>query len=109
MLEPELCLKNIYFRQTGFKIFIFLFYLIGLFLFSAFRSLPVPRRHTSCFGQPDYRIFELNKRLQQRTEVNSVCQHLSILVTYCLMPFSSAFQLIFKQATVILKISTDSL
>lgn len=31
-------------------------------------SLPVPRRHTSCFGQPDYRIFELNKRLQQRTE-----------------------------------------
>ncbi|KRT80512.1 hypothetical protein AMK59_7314 [Oryctes borbonicus] len=32
------------------------------------RSLPVPRRHTQYFGQPDYRIYELNKRLQQRTE-----------------------------------------
>ncbi|XP_045460510.1 LIM domain-binding protein 2 isoform X2 [Harmonia axyridis] len=31
-------------------------------------SLPVPRRHTPYFGQPDYRIYELNKRLQQRTE-----------------------------------------
>lgn len=31
-------------------------------------SLPVPRRHTQYFGQPDYRIFELNKRLQQRTD-----------------------------------------
>ncbi|XP_056648636.1 LIM domain-binding protein 2 isoform X2 [Diorhabda carinulata] len=34
-------------------------------------SLPVPRRHTPYFGQPDYRIYELNKRLQQRTEVDS--------------------------------------
>ncbi|KAF7283866.1 hypothetical protein GWI33_022900 [Rhynchophorus ferrugineus] len=34
-----------------------------------YRSLPVPRRHTPYFGQPDYRIYELNKRLQQRTEV----------------------------------------
>ncbi|KAG5885916.1 hypothetical protein JTB14_032932 [Gonioctena quinquepunctata] len=33
-----------------------------------YRSLPVPRRHTPYFGQPDYRIYELNKRLQQRTE-----------------------------------------
>lgn len=33
------------------------------------RSLPtVPRRHTPYFGQPDYRVYELNKRLQQRTE-----------------------------------------
>ncbi|XP_012281548.1 LIM domain-binding protein 2 isoform X1 [Orussus abietinus] len=31
-------------------------------------SLPVPRRHTPYFGQPDYRFYELNKRLQQRTE-----------------------------------------
>ncbi|XP_033220309.1 LIM domain-binding protein 2 isoform X6 [Belonocnema kinseyi] len=33
-------------------------------------SLPVPRRHTPYFnhGQPDYRLYELNKRLQQRTE-----------------------------------------
>ncbi|XP_060525657.1 LIM domain-binding protein 2 isoform X1 [Cylas formicarius] len=31
-------------------------------------SLPVPRRHTPYFGQPDYRMYELNKRLQQRTE-----------------------------------------
>ncbi|XP_065169651.1 LIM domain-binding protein 2 isoform X3 [Atheta coriaria] len=31
-------------------------------------SLPVPRRPTPYFGQPDYRIYELNKRLQQRTE-----------------------------------------
>jgi hypothetical protein len=35
-----------------------------------YRSLPVPRRHTPYFGQPDYRIYELNKRLQQRTEVS---------------------------------------
>lgn len=27
------------------------------------------RRH-SYFGQPDYRIYELNKRLQQRTDVS---------------------------------------
>ncbi|PRD31970.1 UNVERIFIED_CONTAM: LIM domain-binding protein 2 [Trichonephila clavipes] len=26
------------------------------------------RRHTPYFGQPDYRIYEMNKRLQQRTE-----------------------------------------
>lgn len=31
----------------------------------------VPRRNTY-FGQPDYRIYELNKRLQQRTEVIKV-------------------------------------
>nr|BAO05324.1 LIM-domain binding protein [Bombyx mori] len=29
---------------------------------------PVDRRHTPYFGQPDYRVYELNKRLQQRTE-----------------------------------------
>ncbi|XP_048512333.1 LIM domain-binding protein 1-A isoform X3 [Athalia rosae] len=28
----------------------------------------VCRRHTPYFGQPDYRLYELNKRLQQRTE-----------------------------------------
>lgn len=28
------------------------------------------RRHTPYFGSPDYRIFEMNKRLQQRTEVD---------------------------------------
>ncbi|XP_034934915.1 LIM domain-binding protein 2 isoform X2 [Chelonus insularis] len=33
-----------------------------------YRSLPVPRRHTPYFGQPDIRLYELNKRLQQRTE-----------------------------------------
>lgn len=37
------------------------------------RSLPVPRRHTPYFGQPDYRMYELNKRLQQRTEVRECC------------------------------------
>jgi hypothetical protein len=37
------------------------------------RSLPVPRRHTPYFGQPDYRMYELNKRLQQRTEVGAHC------------------------------------
>ncbi|XP_064466290.1 LIM domain-binding protein 2-like isoform X2 [Ornithodoros turicata] len=26
------------------------------------------RRHTPYFGQPDYRVYEMNKRLQQRTE-----------------------------------------
>ncbi|CAN7992223.1 unnamed protein product, partial [Ixodes hexagonus] len=29
---------------------------------------PYFRRHTPYFGQPDYRIYEMNKRLQQRTE-----------------------------------------
>ncbi|XP_072941292.1 LIM domain-binding protein 2 isoform X1 [Epargyreus clarus] len=29
---------------------------------------PVDRRHGPYFGQPDYRVYELNKRLQQRTE-----------------------------------------
>ncbi|CAG0917381.1 unnamed protein product [Notodromas monacha] len=29
---------------------------------------PPQRRHAPLFGQPDYRIFELNKRLQQRSE-----------------------------------------
>lgn len=29
------------------------------------------RRHTPYMGQPDYRIHELNKRLQQRSEVGS--------------------------------------
>ncbi|XP_011298882.1 LIM domain-binding protein 2 isoform X4 [Fopius arisanus] len=33
-----------------------------------YRSLPVPRRHTPYFQQPDIRLYELNKRLQQRTE-----------------------------------------
>lgn len=30
------------------------------------------RRQTPYFGQPDYRIYEMNKRLQQRTEVNLI-------------------------------------
>ncbi|XP_022091797.1 LIM domain-binding protein 2-like isoform X2 [Acanthaster planci] len=33
-----------------------------------FNSLPFYRRHTPFVSQPDYRIYELNKRLQQRTE-----------------------------------------
>ncbi|CAG5074364.1 Similar to LDB2: LIM domain-binding protein 2 (Gallus gallus) [Cotesia congregata] len=33
-----------------------------------YRSLPVPRRHTPYFQQPDIRLYELNKRLQSRTE-----------------------------------------
>lgn len=33
-----------------------------------FRPMPIPRRAAPYFGQPDYRIYELNKRLQQRTE-----------------------------------------
>jgi hypothetical protein len=45
-----------------------------LFFFNLFgRSLPVPRRHTPYLGQPDYRIYELNKRLQQRSEVSDNC------------------------------------
>ena len=32
------------------------------------------RRHTPYMGQPDYRIYELNKRLQQRTDV-SILRH----------------------------------
>ena len=34
-----------------------------------FNSLPFYRRHTPFVSQPDYRIYELNKRLQQRSEV----------------------------------------
>lgn len=30
--------------------------------------MSIPRRAAPCFGQPDYRLYELNKRLQQRTE-----------------------------------------
>jgi len=30
---------------------------------------PYTRRHTPCFGSPDYRIYEINKKLQQRIEV----------------------------------------
>jgi len=30
--------------------------------------MPIPRRAAPYFGQPDYRIYELNRRLQQRTE-----------------------------------------
>ena len=32
-------------------------------------SLYSGRRHAPYMGQPDFRIYELNKRLQQRTEV----------------------------------------
>lgn len=44
---------------------------------------PFVRRHTPYFGSPDYRIYEMNKRLQQRTEVSQVshsgsaCQRLT--------------------------------
>ncbi|XP_014221769.1 LIM domain-binding protein 2-like isoform X3 [Trichogramma pretiosum] len=31
-------------------------------------SMPVPRRPTPYYGQPDYRFYELNKRLQQRAD-----------------------------------------
>ena len=40
------------------------------FLISPFASLC--RRHTPYMGQPDYRIHELNKRLQQRSEVSLI-------------------------------------
>lgn len=30
------------------------------------------RRHTPYFGQPDFRIYEMNKRLQTRTEVSDI-------------------------------------
>ncbi|KAF7399138.1 hypothetical protein HZH68_007730 [Vespula germanica] len=33
------------------------------------RTLSSSRRHTPYFGQPDYRLYELNKRLQQRNEI----------------------------------------
>ncbi|CAG5036795.1 unnamed protein product [Parnassius apollo] len=37
---------------------------------SLYHPIPDPyfRRHAPYFGQPDYRVYELNKRLQQRTE-----------------------------------------
>lgn len=43
--------------------------------------MPVPRRHTPYFGQPDYRIYELNKRLQQRTEVSQTLTLLPNMTT----------------------------
>ncbi|XP_055696162.1 LIM domain-binding protein 2 isoform X2 [Lutzomyia longipalpis] len=36
-------------------------------------ALSVPRRHTSYFSQTEYRVHELNKRLQQRTEESDNC------------------------------------
>lgn len=50
-------------------------------------SLNAGRRH-SYFGQPDYRIYELNKRLQQRTEVSrwgikTVGQKFFFAQSYC--------------------------
>lgn len=38
------------------------------------------RRHAPYMGQPDYRIYELNKRLQQRTEVRHICLFYSLHV-----------------------------
>ncbi|OQR72152.1 LIM domain-binding protein 2-like, partial [Tropilaelaps mercedesae] len=37
-------------------------------IFRPFPSRPPPRHHGPYLGQPDYRIYEMNKRLQQRTE-----------------------------------------
>ena len=36
------------------------------------------RRQTPFMGQPDFRIYELNKRLQQRTEVSA-----STVISFC--------------------------
>lgn len=44
------------------------FYMTYLYLYIFFFSHS--RRHAPYFGQPDYRVYELNKRLQQRTEVS---------------------------------------
>lgn len=38
------------------------------------------RRHTPYFGQPDYRIYEMNKRLQQRTEVSKYLQLILLFI-----------------------------
>lgn len=45
---------------------------MNCFNYDPFYSSPLSlfyRRHTPYMGQPDYRIHELNKRLQQRSEV----------------------------------------
>lgn len=49
---------------------------------------PYFRRHTPYFGQPDYRVYELNKRLQQRSEVS-----LYGLCSNNLLNFLSLFQI----------------
>ncbi|XP_069169410.1 LIM domain-binding protein 2 isoform X5 [Procambarus clarkii] len=43
------------------------FFRCGLHTTAAYSSLGLTR-HTPYFGQPDYRLYELNKRLQQRSE-----------------------------------------
>lgn len=40
------------------------------------------RRHTPYMGQPDYRIHELNKRLQQRSEVGVYIYQFSLTATF---------------------------
>ncbi|KAB0342159.1 hypothetical protein FD754_019085 [Muntiacus muntjak] len=48
---------------------------------------PFYRRHTPYMVQPEYRIYEMNKRLQSRTEggeplnINDICVLLSMCVT----------------------------
>lgn len=41
------------------------------------------RRQTPYFGQPDYRIYEMNKRLQQRTDVSNFYYYTCILDSNC--------------------------
>lgn len=41
----------------------------NFFFFIIFRALSAPRRHTSYFSQTENRVHEINKRLQQRSEV----------------------------------------
>ena len=41
-------------------------------------SSPFYRRHTPYMGQPDFRVYELNKRLQQRPEVSQVFEAFSL-------------------------------
>lgn len=40
------------------------------------------RRQTPYFGQPDYRIYEMNKRLQQRTDVSYYFYFYIVIVEY---------------------------
>ena len=50
-------------------------------------------------GQPDYRIYELNKRLQQRTDVSvSIESRFDLLLFYFCLTYNSFFVLVLHLA-----------
>lgn len=55
---------------------------LTIFIFHCRALQSVPRRHTSFYNTTEMRVHELNKRLQQRTEVIIEKQHISSNLTH---------------------------